>query len=80
MPNELLDEDISYMTLPIKHKGIESIAILDSGASISIATRQLWEKWDKPAVRASLIALQFANGSVKKPICLLENLAFNHVA
>ena len=67
------DEYNSYTTLPIKRGNLEFIAILDSGASISIATRQIWEKWGKPTLKASAIALQFADGSVKQPIGLLEN-------
>ena len=31
------------------HEGIELIAILDSGAGISISTKTIcWEKWGKP--------------------------------
>lgn len=68
MPSELY-EAFDYLTLPVTH--IESVPILDSGASISIAARQLWEEWGELAVRASSIDLQFANGNVQKPIGLL---------
>ena len=37
-------KDEGNTTLPINYKGIESIAILDSGAGISIATKSIWEK------------------------------------
>ena len=36
--------DEGNTTLPINDKGIESIAILDSGAGISIAMKNIWEK------------------------------------
>ena len=32
-------------TLQVNYEGIESIAILDSGVGISIATKTIWEKW-----------------------------------
>ena len=34
-------------TLPITYEGIQSIAILDSGVGISIATKTIWEKWGR---------------------------------
>ena len=36
-------KDEGNTTLPVTYKGIESIAILDSGARISIATKSIWE-------------------------------------
>ena len=41
-------------TLPVEHGSIISIAILDSKAGISVATKSIWEKWGKPPVRGVL--------------------------
>ena len=68
------DKDKGNTTLPVNYKGIESIAILDSGASISIATKTIWEKWGKPTVKHTRMNLQLANGSLENPIGLLENI------
>ena len=38
-------------TLPVEYNGHKSLAILDSGAGIAIATKQVWEAWIKPAIR-----------------------------
>ena len=61
-------------TLPLKYEGVMSIAILDSGAGISIATRSIWEKWGKPKVRSTKMNLQLANGKLENPIGLLEGI------
>ena len=44
-------KDKGNTTLPINYEEIESIAILDSGSSITIANKTIWEKWGKPNVR-----------------------------
>ena len=67
-------KDEGNTTLPINHKGIESIAILDSGAGISIATKSIWEKWGRPTIRRTRMNLQLADGSLENPIGLLENV------
>ena len=62
-------------TFPVEYERVESIAILDSGAAgISIATKTIWEKWDKPTVRQTCMNLQLADGSLENPIGLLENV------
>ena len=50
------------------------MAILDSGAGISIATKTIWEKWGKPTIRQTCMNLQLANDSLENPIGLLENV------
>ena len=56
------------------YEGIESIAILDSGAGISVATKSIWEKWGRPIVWSTRLNLQLADGSLENPIGLLENI------
>ena len=60
--------------MPITYEGIESIAILDSGAGISIATKSIWEKWGRPTVRQTRMNLQLADRSLENPVGLLENI------
>ena len=55
-----------HTTLPVKYKDIKSMAILDSGAGISIATKTIWEKWGKPTVRQTRMNLQLADGSLER--------------
>ena len=51
------------------------VAILDSRAGISIATKSIWEKWGKPTVRSTRMNLQLADGKLDNPIGILENVA-----
>ena len=68
------EKDEENTTLPVNYQGIESMAILDSRAGISIATKTIWEKWGKPTVRQTCMNLQLADGSLENPIGLLENV------
>ena len=72
--NEIQSKDEGNTTLPITYEGIESIAILDSGAGISIATKSIWEKWGRPTVRQTQMNLQLADESLENPVGLLENI------
>ena len=51
------------------------MAILDSGARMSVATKSTWEKWGKPTVRSTQMNLQLADGRLKNLIGILENVA-----
>ena len=62
-------------THPVEHGSIISIAILDSGAGISVATKSIWEKWGKPTVRSTRMNLQSADGKLENPIGILENVS-----
>ncbi|MCO5583996.1 hypothetical protein L7F22_037914 [Adiantum nelumboides] len=64
----------SNTTLPVEYNEIKTIAILDSGAGVAIATKQTWEKWGKPALRKTRMKLQLADGYVEKPLCILEQI------
>ena len=53
------------------------MAILNSGARVSIATKLMWEKWGKLAIQSTQMHLQLANDSLERPIGLLENALVN---
>ena len=36
-------------TLPVEFQGVTTMAILDSGAGVAIATKEMWKTWGKPA-------------------------------
>ena len=52
-------------TLPVEYNGVNTKAILDSGAGIAIVTKQTWEKWGKPAIRETKMKIQLADGYVE---------------
>ena len=39
------------ITLPVKFNDATSLAILDSGAGVAIASREFWDAWGKLAPR-----------------------------
>ena len=43
--------------LPVEYAGVKTMAILDSGVGIAIATKQIWTKWGKPALRKTRMRL-----------------------
>ena len=59
-------------TLPIKFNDCKAIAILDTGARTSIATKSIWQKWGKLALRRTRMQLHLADGSLGKPLGMLE--------
>lgn len=66
--------DDGNTSLPIEFNEIKSLAILDSGFGVAIATKQVWEPWGKPALRKMKMKLHFANGFVESPIGMLEKV------
>ena len=60
--------------LPVQYGEIKTMAILDSGAGVAIATKQIWEAWGKPAIRKTRMKLQLADGYVEKPLGMLERI------
>ena len=65
---EYCEAEDGNTTLPVEFNRVKTKAILDSGAGIAIATKTMWEKWEKP------IDENEANGYVEKPMGLLERL------
>ena len=64
----------SNTTIPVDFNGQQTLAILDSGARVAIATKRIWESWGKPAIRKTRMKLQLADGYIEKPIGLLEKV------
>ena len=61
-------------TLPVKFNEVTSLAVLDSGAGVAIATKQIWDSWGQPALRKTRMKLQLADGYVERPMGLLEKV------
>ena len=61
-------------TLPVQFNDHKSLAILDSGTGVAIATKQTWEAWGNPALRKTRLKLQLAGGYNEQPIGLLERI------
>ena len=61
-------------TIPVSYQGIKTFAILDSGARVAIAAKEIWEAWGRLALRKSIMKLQLADGHIERPIGLLEGV------
>ena len=61
-------------TILVEFAGQTSIAILDSGAGVAIAMKNMWEAWGKPALRKTRMKLQLAYGYIERPLGLLEKV------
>ena len=61
-------------TIPVEYAGQTNIAIMDSGAGVAIATKNMWESWGKPALRKTRMKLQLADGYIERPLGLLEKV------
>ena len=48
---------------------------MDSGASVAIATREVWNAWGKPVLRKTRMKIQLVEGFIELPIGLLEKAA-----
>ena len=59
-------------TIPVEYAELRTLAILESGAGVSIATKKIWEAWGISALRKTRMKLQLANGYIERPIGLLE--------
>ena len=66
--------DKGNTTLPVEFQGTKTMAILDTGAGVSIATKAIWEKWGKRALRKTRMTLQLADKNLELPLGLLEHV------
>ena len=64
----------SNTTIPVTYNEVTTLAILDSGAGVAIATKAIWESWGRPALRKTRMKLQLADGYIERPIGLLEGV------
>ena len=71
---EYCEREDGNTTFPVEYNGHTSLDILDSGAGIAIATKQVWEAWGKPAIRKTRLKLQLADGYVEQSMGLLERV------
>ena len=46
----------------VDNRNVIFMAILDSDAGMSVATKSIWKKWGKPTVRSTRMNLQLADG------------------
>lgn len=51
-----------------------TLAILDSGVGVAIATKKTWESWGKPALAQTRMRLQLTNAHVERPLGLLQDV------
>ena len=58
----------------MEYRGVNTLAILDSGAGVAIATKKIWESWGRPALQKMRMKLQLADGYIERPIGLLEGI------
>ena len=63
-----INKDKGNATLPLEYNGVKTMAILDTGAGIGIATKSMWVKWGKNASRKTCMDLQLADGNLERPI------------
>ena len=62
------------ITLLVEYNNVKTLAILDNGAGIAIATKSLWEAWGKLAIKRTRMKLQLFDGYIKSPIGLIEKI------
>ena len=64
----------SNTTILVEFNERKTLAILDSGAGVAIATKKIWDSWGRPALRKTRMKLQLADGYVERPLGLLEGV------
>ena len=64
----------SNTTILVEFKGTNTLAILDSGAGVAIATKKIWESWGRPTLRKTRMKLQLVDGHIERPIGLVEGI------
>ena len=72
-----VEGDKGNTTLKIKKDSHLHQAILETGAGVSIITKETWIQWGKRALTSTRMGLQLADGEVKYPIGLLEDTSIS---
>ena len=72
---EYCERTDANIILPKKYNDVETLAILDSGAGVAIATKHIWEKWGRPAIQKTRMKLQLDDGHLKPSLGLLEEVS-----
>lgn len=49
---EYCEDEDGNTTLPVEYQGIKTLATLDSGVGVAIATKDVWKQWKKSTMRA----------------------------
>lgn len=62
------------INLCVQFDNVTSLTILDSGARVAIATKQIWDSWGQPALRKIRMKLQLVDGFVERPLGLLKKV------
>ncbi|MCO5546848.1 hypothetical protein L7F22_000285 [Adiantum nelumboides] len=65
-------DETGNTTLPLEHNDYKAIAILDTRAGVSIATKSVWETWGKRALKKTRMQLRLADGKMAKPLGIME--------
>ena len=64
-------------TIPVTYQGTTTLAILDSGAGVAIATKAIWESWGRSALKKIRMKFQIADGYIERSIGLLEGVVIS---
>ena len=58
----------SNTTLPVEFNEVKSMAILDSGAGVAIATKSVWDAWGNLALRKTRMNFNLQMGTLSLPL------------
>ena len=72
-----IEGDKGNTNLKLQVNGITTTAILDTGAGISIITKQTWENWGRESLVKTRMGLQLAGGEIKYSMGMLEDMNVN---
>ena len=68
------ENELENTTLLDEFNDCNVIAILDTRARAGIATKSIWKKWEKLALRRTRMQLQLMDGTLAKPLGMLERI------
>ena len=65
---------LRFLNLSLGFNYVKSLAIVDSGTQVAIATKYVWDAWGNPPLRKTRMKLQLVDGYIKSSIGLLEKV------